>query len=199
MKRIAITVLVLVVMAMGATPAKAYCIVNQTPDTLYATLANFNPLADFDKTIKPGKTICCDWFDRRCNPSGTRGALVDIFIEGEENRLRWEKAARQKVQNRRKGRTVRGVLNALTIPEKFSALYCLNGLKRSVLASSGGTIVISRDPTKQGKLNCASRDHFLRPVNSNTRRTRNYTPLWVAPRLKREPRQIPTIREQLLR
>ena len=183
----------------GASPAKAFCIVNQTSDTLYATHARFNPLADFDKTIKPGKKICCDWFDRRCNPTGTRGALVELVIEGQENRARWENAARMKVENRRRGRSVQGVLKALDIPTEFPALFCQSGRKRSVLASSGGTIVISKNTAMPGRLYCVSRDHFLRPVFARHKPDHKNRPLLVAPQLKRRSREIPTIHEQLSR
>ena len=72
------------------SPANAYCILNKTADTLYASLADYHPLADFDVTLEPGKQVCCDWFDRRCNPTGGRGALVSIKIEGHKNRTKWK-------------------------------------------------------------------------------------------------------------
>lgn len=184
----------------AASPASAYCIVNRTADTLYATLTDYHPLADFNKTIKPGKQICCDWFDRRCNPTGSRGALISIRIIGHKNRAQWKKNASKKIKNRRKGRTVQSVIKGLSIPDSFDSLYCVDGIERSVRASAGGTVTITKSGTNAGKLHCASRDAMLRPVNALTRQRRSVIPLITAPRSSPRPgAKIPLLRDELMK
>lgn len=47
---------------------------------LVAVLQSASPLGDFHKTIGPGNKVCCDWFDRGCNPGGRQGSLVALSI-----------------------------------------------------------------------------------------------------------------------
>lgn len=199
MKRLPLALFSGVVTLLVSAPSNAYCIINQTSDVLYTQLADSSPLSKFNREIRPGKKACCDWFDRWCNPTGTRGALVRIIIEGEERRSKWEKAVKNKLENRKKGQSAAGVLNALQIPDKFNALYCVHGFEQNVLASSGGTVVISKNITRPGKLNCESRDYFLRPVRSKSRAFNGGVPLLSVPPPRYTPRKRPTIREQLSR
>lgn len=199
MTRNTLALLMVALATLAASPAKAYCIVNKTTDTLTATLADYHPLADFNVRLKPGKQVCCDWFDRRCNPTGNRGALVSIKIEGQKNRTRWREAASKKIKNRRKGRSVKSVLDALTLPEKFDALYCVDGIKRSVRASAGGTVTITKRSSNPGRLHCTSRDVMLRPVNSLTRPPKSGPALIYAPPNSDRPRKAPTLRDELMR
>ncbi|MBT5050746.1 MAG: hypothetical protein HOM58_19750 [Rhodospirillaceae bacterium] len=199
---------------LAASPAKAYCILNKTADTLTATLADYHPLADFNATLKPGKKVCCDWFDRRCNPTGNRGALISIKIEGQKGRTKWKKAAsaelehrnsirkkskNAKIERRRKEKRVNSVLNALEIPESFDSLYCVDGIKRSVRASAGGTVTITRSGSNAGRLNCASHDVMLRPVNALSRSPKSGPALIYAPPNSDRPRKAPTLRDELMR
>lgn len=86
MKRLVIGLLSLLAAALVAAPARAYCVVNQTPVTLVAALQSASPLGDFRKTVNPGKKICCDWFSRKCNPAGKRDALVPLVIESPDRK-----------------------------------------------------------------------------------------------------------------
>jgi hypothetical protein len=63
-----------------ATPASAFCVRNQTDITLIARLETPNPLGGFHTMIRPGKEVCCDWFNRNCNPSGAREGLLEFRI-----------------------------------------------------------------------------------------------------------------------
>lgn len=191
--------LIVAIAMLAASPANAYCILNKTTDTLYASLDDYHPLGDFDVELKPGGRVCCDWFDRRCNPTGNRGALVSIKIEGLENRKKWKEAASKKIKNRRKGRTVKSVVNSLGIPKNFAALYCIDGLKRSVRASAGGTVTLTRSFSNPGKLKCTSYDQFLRPVNALTRQSKSGPRLIVAPPTSAKPRDFPDLSEELMR
>lgn len=193
--------LIFVAFALFATsPATAYCILNSTNDTLYATLDDFHPLADFEKKIKPGKQICCDWFDRRCNPTGNRGALVSINIQGHKDRTKWKNSASKKIKNRRKGRTIKSIVKGLNIPNDFDALFCVDGIKQSVRASAGGQVTITKSAINPGRLNCQSRDQFLRPVNALSRQPRSGRPsLITAPRTGVKQRNAPNLSEELMR
>lgn len=199
---------------LAASPAKAYCILNKTADTLTATLADYHPLADFNVELEPGRQVCCDWFDRRCNPTGNRGALVSIKIEGQQGRTKWKNAAtaemetrykkrkkskNARIEKKRKLKRVNSVLNALEVPENFNALYCVDGIKHSVRASAGGTVTITRSGSNAGRLNCASHDVMLRPVNALSRSPKSGPALIYAPPNSDRPRKVPTLRDELMR
>lgn len=194
------TAFLIVLLGMfAASPASAYCILNKTTDTLYASLAEYHPLADFHAKLKPGKQICCDWFDRRCNPTGARGALVYVKIQGQKNRTKWKKSASRRLKNRRKGRTAKSVIKGLGIPDSFDALFCVDGIRQSVRASAGGQVTITKSAINPGNLDCTSRDQFLRPVTARTRGPKTGPRLIIAPRAAPKPQEIPSLSDELLR
>jgi hypothetical protein len=80
MKRQLTPFLVLVGFALVTTPASAYCVLNQTKFPLAVVLKTYNPLGEFREVVDPGHKACCDWFDRRCNPSGRREGMVSLSV-----------------------------------------------------------------------------------------------------------------------
>ena len=60
-----------------SSPASAFCVINNWKDTIHVRLKTYNPLGNFHRMIKANEQACCEWFDRRCNPSASRtGELV---------------------------------------------------------------------------------------------------------------------------
>jgi hypothetical protein len=80
MRRVALVAALLLAIPIFAAPASAFCIRNQTNITLIAKLETPNPLGGFHTMIRAGKEVCCDWFDRNCNPSGAREGLLEFRI-----------------------------------------------------------------------------------------------------------------------
>ena len=87
MKRLLAPFLALLGLAVFATPASAYCIVNKTRIPLSVVLKTYSPLGDFREVVAPGHETCCDWFDRRCNPAASREAIVTLSIRQFERKV----------------------------------------------------------------------------------------------------------------
>ena len=65
---------------IGAGPARAFCIENQSPYALRVHLKTYNPLGGFAVLFKPGDKKCCSWFDQRCNPPRTREGMLIFSV-----------------------------------------------------------------------------------------------------------------------
>jgi len=76
----AVSAVLLATATFLAAPASAFCIKNQTSRTLIVKLETPNPLGKFHTQIGEGKEICCDWFNRRCNPTGAREELLQFSV-----------------------------------------------------------------------------------------------------------------------
>ena len=104
-----------------AAPASAYCIKNQTGRTLIVKLETPNPLGGFHTQVGEGREVCCDWFNRNCNPTGAREELLMFSV-----RERSKTVSRMFCDNA-PGRRVYGIgIGTITITE---SPYFRGGLK----------------------------------------------------------------------
>jgi len=71
-----------------ASPANAYCVINKWKDTIHVKLKTYNPLGNFHRMIKTGEEACCEWFDRRCNPSASRDGTIIFDIRSRNKKPR---------------------------------------------------------------------------------------------------------------
>jgi hypothetical protein len=65
------------------SPAAAYCVENKTTFPLRVQLETYSALGEFKRLLMPGKTACCDWFDRSCNPTAKRDGLLTFSARTE--------------------------------------------------------------------------------------------------------------------
>ncbi len=121
-------------------PASAYCIVNQANIPVIVRLETPNPLGGFHRIVWAGQQACCDWFDRRCNPTGTRDDLLQF-----------------RIRDRKRGQT----------PSQY---FCLNAVAQKIYGVANGTITVTREDQKDGQLTCTSKDFFNRDVKFETHR-----------------------------
>lgn len=86
MKRSLVALLSFSAALLAAEPVYAYCVVNQSPMRLMVTLRTSSPLGEFRSRVSPGYRTCCDWFDRRCNPTARREGVVMLVIESQKRK-----------------------------------------------------------------------------------------------------------------
>ncbi len=134
-----ISALVLVGIALAA-PASAYCIRNQANISIIVKLETPNPLGGFHKVVRPGQELCCDWFDRQCNPSGRQDDILQF-----------------RIRDRKRGMTT-------------SKYFCQNARAEKIYGLSNGVITVTRPDQEDGQFVCASTDFFWREVKPETHR-----------------------------
>lgn len=143
------------------SPAAAYCVENDAAVPLRVQLETYNPLGDFDRLILPGKTECCDWFDRNCNPTFKRDGLLMFSVRTEALAVTVPETGAEAVPE----------TGAEAVPETEAEakptpiLYCTDGGSSRIYATGAGTITITETAMTIGGLLCDSRDQFFRPIN----------------------------------
>ncbi len=75
---------VLAILSLAVTPqAQAFCIHNQTDTRLFFMVEpsgiKVTPAITFQTWIDAGKSKCCDWSNKSCNPAATTDARMSFY------------------------------------------------------------------------------------------------------------------------
>ena len=75
----------LVLAALSASEAHAYCVYNRLRDHSVSLLQEEHPEKSREErrlntTLKPGQSTCCNFYNLDCNPSGREEGVVNLAI-----------------------------------------------------------------------------------------------------------------------